>query len=53
MYKRQGYENILRLDYGINYMVYPKKEERIPHHKALFDAQKSYVDYLAENGYNV
>ena len=36
-----------------NYMVYPKKEERIPHHKALFDAQKSYVDYLAENGYNV
>ena len=48
-----GYENILRLDYGINYMVYPKKEERIPHHKALFDAQKSYVDYLAENGYNV
>lgn len=48
-----GYENILRLDYGMNYMIYPRKEERAPHHKALFDTKKSYVDYLIENEYNI
>lgn len=48
-----GYENILKLDYGKDYMLYPKREERKPHHKAIFDTKKSYVDYLGENGYNV
>lgn len=47
-----GYENILRLDYGMNYMIYPRKEKRVLRHKALFDTKKSYVDYLIENEYN-
>lgn len=48
-----GYERILETDYGRDYMKYPAVEMRKPHHEAFFDTQKSYIDYLSENSYNV
>ncbi len=44
-----GYGNILRQDYGKDYLIYPEEEKRKPHHTAVFDTEKSYIDYLAEN----
>ena len=37
-----GYENCLIQDYGMDYMIYPKEKDRIPHH-----IKKS--EYLKEN----
>lgn len=42
-----GYENCLKRDYGEEYMLYPGVAERVPHHRAVFDVKKSYVDYLS------
>ena len=41
-----GYENCLKKDYGEDYLLYPGPEERRPHHVAIFDTKKSYIDYL-------
>ncbi len=42
-----GFENCLKEDYGESYLLYPSAKERISHHKVVFDASKSYVDYLS------
>lgn len=47
-----GYENCLRVDYGENYALYPQESERVPHHNAIYDTTKSYIDYIRETGYN-
>ncbi len=44
-----GFDRILRQDYGVNYLVYPPEDQRKPHHTAVFDVEKSYIDYIAEN----
>lgn len=47
-----GYENSLLTEYGGNYLYYASVRERKPHHKAIFDTEVSYIDYIARNGYN-
>lgn len=44
-----GYEACLTVDYGENYSLYPPENERKPHHIAVFDTEKSYIDYIQEN----
>ena len=34
------------------YNLYPSFAERKPHHNAIFDPHKPYIDYIAENDYN-
>lgn len=41
-----GYENVMKNDYGDEYYLYPEISERKPHHDALFDVKKSYIDYM-------
>lgn len=52
VYIPAGYENCLLIDYGENYALYPPEPGRVPHHNAIFDTTKSYIDYVAESGYN-
>lgn len=52
LYLPVGYENCLIKDYGTDYALYPMEADRLPHHKAIFDTQKPYIDYLKETGYN-
>ena len=47
-----GYENYLIKEYGMWYNLYPSFAERKPHHNAIFDPHKPYIDYIAENDYN-
>lgn len=47
-----GYENCLREEYGENFACYPGEEERTPHHRAIFDTTKSYIDYIDKTEYN-
>lgn len=42
-----GYEACLDKMYGKGHMLYPDVSMRVPYHKAVFDAKKSYVDYLS------
>lgn len=44
-----GYENCLIQEYGKDFARYPKEEERLPHHRAIFDTTKSYIDYVGRN----
>lgn len=44
-----GFEACLRQDYGENFLIYPEEELRHPHHRAIFDIEKSYIDYIVEN----
>ncbi len=41
-----GYENVLRLLYGNDYMEFPPKEQREPHHKVILEPSISYRSYL-------
>lgn len=47
-----GYENCLIQEYGKDFARYPGEEERVPHHRAVFDATKSYIDYMDKSEYN-
>lgn len=40
-----GYENILKNEYGDDYLLYPAPEERKPHHEAVYDTRNTYIDY--------
>lgn len=40
-----GYENCLKTEYGTDYAIYPPESARVPHHSAIYDTEKSYVDY--------
>lgn len=50
IYLPVGYERCLAKDYGEDYALYPAEAYRVPHHIAVFDTEKPYVDYLKENG---
>lgn len=50
LYMPVGYESCLKKDYGPDYAMYPEEADRLPHHRAFFDTEKPYVDYLRENG---
>ena len=47
-----GYENCLKKEYGEEFYYYPEIMDRKPHHIAIYDTSKSYVDYLMKTGYN-
>lgn len=51
-YLPSGYENCLRKEYGEHFACYPEEENRIPHHHAVFDTTKSYIDYINKTEYN-
>lgn len=40
-----GYENYMFTIMGKDYMKYPPEEERKPHHRGIFDAEKLYGEY--------
>lgn len=40
-----GYENYMFTIMGKDYMKYPPEEERKPHHRGIFDAEKPYGEY--------
>lgn len=46
IYVPSGYENYLRTEYGEDYLIYPAAKERVPHHRAVFDTERSYKEYL-------
>lgn len=52
VYIPNGYEQCLIQSYGSNYALYPQESERVPHHNAIYDTTKSYIDYIRETGYN-
>ena len=45
-----GYEECLKVDYGKNYLLFPMETERKPHHLAVFDVNRSYIDYISAYG---
>ena len=47
-----GYENCLLRDYGEEYALYPEENERKISHDAIFDVERSYIDYKEKSEYN-
>lgn len=41
-----GYKHWLFRNVGSDYMIYPKKENRVSHHKAVYSADKSYREMI-------
>lgn len=41
-----GYGNWLRKNVGADYMIYPRPKERVPHHRARYAVDKSYLEMI-------